>query len=169
MYFFSNVSAFHVMFERGVRIPAATALIVKTGSDISTSKQSAIGVYVCRGSTEMAIINGFPVSEEVWHANEPALLNEHEIERMSNFFIPHRLWWYFNMSETHKWDENLQTTHEYVWLYNGIFAYLRRIGILTCFRTGGDSGFWGSTLAGKLLHKHIVFLSCSLLECQYAI
>ena len=75
---FSNVSTFHVMFEKGVRIPAATALNRKKGSDISTPIQSAIGVYVCHGSTEMAIINGCPVSEEVWHANKPALLNEHE-------------------------------------------------------------------------------------------
>ena len=49
------------MFEFQPRQP----LIVKTGSDISTPKQSAIGVYVCHGSTEMTIINGCPVSQHV--------------------------------------------------------------------------------------------------------
>ena len=47
----------------------------KTGSDSSTAKRSAIGVSVTGGSSEMTIINGWPVSQYVWHAKEPSLLN----------------------------------------------------------------------------------------------
>ena len=53
----------------GVRIPAATDLSRKKGSDSSTTTRSAISVSV----TEMTIciIMGCPVSQQVWHAKEP--------------------------------------------------------------------------------------------------
>ena len=52
--------------------------VLKTGSDSSDAKRSAIGV--CHGSSEITIINGYHVSPVllVWHANEPPLLNNHE-------------------------------------------------------------------------------------------
>ena len=46
----------------GVRIPATTDPSRKNSS---TAKRSAIE---CHGSLEMTIINGYPVSQTVWHA-----------------------------------------------------------------------------------------------------
>ena len=50
--------------------------VVKRGSDSSTAKRSAKCVSVT-GSSEMTIINGSPVSQWVWQAKKPSLLNGH--------------------------------------------------------------------------------------------
>ena len=46
-------------------------LVVKTGRDSST----ATGIK-CHESSKMTIINGCPVSRQVWHAKEPLLQND---------------------------------------------------------------------------------------------
>ena len=62
--------------RQGGRIRDTTDLIVKTSSDSSTAKRSAIGLG--HRSSDMIIINGYPLSQQVWYAKESSLLNGQE-------------------------------------------------------------------------------------------
>ena len=56
-------------------------------------------VWVSRGSSEMTIINGCPVSQKVWNAKEPSLLMAMSAEHRSKFAPLHRQTWRLHMSE----------------------------------------------------------------------
>ena len=47
----------------------------------------------------MTIINECYVSQNVWHAKEPSLLNGHELRAQVKIFAFQRQWWRLHMSE----------------------------------------------------------------------
>ena len=72
------------------------ALVVKTISDRSTAKHSLIE---CNGSSEMTIINGCLVSQWVWHATEPPLINGLECRVLVKIWNPSLLM----VTSTNEW------------------------------------------------------------------
>ena len=55
-------------------------LLIETVSAAVLAQWQTLGIACeCHGSSEMTIINGFPVSQYVWHSKEPSLLYGHTV------------------------------------------------------------------------------------------
>ena len=68
----------------------------------------------CHRSSEMTIINGWPVSEQVWHAKEPSLLKDR-----SKIAALHRQWRRLQISEKcSSGTNNSKQTNNYIKIFH---------------------------------------------------
>ena len=106
-----------------VRIPAATDLSRK-------SKQGqlhcqTLGIkYESHGPSEMTIINGCPVSQQLWHAKEPSLLSKCRAQVKICSPSPVML-----RSQFLNWTQNILSAYLFECFFNRQLFIIRKISI----------------------------------------
>ena len=86
----------------------------KSLKHVVTAQCQTLGITCkCHRSSEMTIINGCPVSQYVWHAKEPVLLNGHKCRAKIKICSPSAAMVTSpNEWKILEWDEKLQTNKQ---------------------------------------------------------